>query len=151
MAFWLVKTEPRVYSIEDLAKDKVTHWEGVRNYQARNYLKEMVVGDRVLIYHSNDEQIGIVGVAMVSKTAYPDPSQFDRSSHYYDPKATKEEPRWFSPEIKFLSKFKDVLLLSTLKGVEVLNKMVLLQRGSRLSVQPVSELEFKQILKLSEV
>jgi len=95
MNYWLVKSEPYVFSIQDLKKDKVTYWDGVRNYQARNFLKEMKKGDTVLYYHSNEDPIGVAGVATIHKEAYPDPSQFDKRNKYFDPKATKENPRWF--------------------------------------------------------
>lgn len=149
MAHWLVKSEEDVYSISNLQKDKRTLWEGVRNYQARNYLKAMEVGDEVLFYHSNAEQIGIVGVAEVSKKAVPDPSQFDKKSEYFDPKAAKESPRWFCPELRFVQKFARVIQLAELRGDEALIKMELLKKGSRLSVQPVSAQEFRKILALA--
>lgn len=149
MAFWLVKSEPDVYSIDDLAREKTTPWDGVRNYQARNYLKQMAVGDSVLYYHSSSDEIGIVGLARVSKTAYADATQFDSKSEYFDPKATKEEPRWFSPEITFVKKFKARLPLAALKAQKTLKDMVLLQRGSRLSVQPITEKEFTVIAGLA--
>ena len=150
MAFWLVKTEPNVYSIDDLARDKITPWDGVRNYQARNYLNDMAIGDQVLVYHSNEEPVGVVGVAKVTKKAYPDPTQFDRSSQYFDPKASKDVPRWFSPNLKFDKKFKRVLPLSELRKESKLKDMVLLQRGSRLSVIPLKNVEFKHIINIAE-
>ena len=149
MAFWLTKTEPSVYSIDDLRKDKVTAWDEVRNYQARNNLRQMEKGDQVFIYHSNAEPPGIVGIAKVVKEAYPDASQFDKRSKYYDEKATKDNPRWFSPDLRFVKKFREILPLQDLKGEKKLAKMILLQRGSRLSVQPVSKIEFEHILKLA--
>ena len=149
MSCWLLKTEPDEYSIDDLAKDKSTCWGNVRNYQARNYLREMKVGDSILFYHSEGTPSGIAGVAKVAKAAYADPSQFDKKSDYFDPKATKETPRWFAPDIKFEKKFKALLATPDLRKEKALEKMVLFQRGSRLSVQPVSESEFKHILKLA--
>ena len=150
MAKWLVKSEPGEYSIDDLKKDKRTIWDGVRNYQARNFLKEMQKGDEVIFYHSVTDPVGIAGVAKISKEAAPDPTQFNKRSKYYDEKATKDNPRWFSPELRFVKKFKEVLPLSDLKEQKALKDMVLLRRGNRLSVMPVTEKEFKAILNLTK-
>lgn len=149
MTYWLVKTEPDVYSIEDLKRDGKTPWDAVRNYQARNFLMEMKKGDLVLIYHSNANPPGIVGLAEVAKTAYPDALQFDKDSDYYDPKATIEKPRWFSPELKFKRAFRSMLDLDTLRQTKGLEKMTLLQRGSRLSVHQLSKKEFDIIIDLA--
>lgn len=150
MAKWLVKSEPGNYSIDDMKRDRVTYWDGVRNYQARNFLKEMKKGDELLFYHSVVDPIGIHGLCKVKNTAAPDPTQFEKKSQYYDPKATKENPRWFCPDVQFVKKFKNPLTLSELREVKGLEKMELLRKGSRLSVQPVSEKEYKIILKLAE-
>ncbi|MBN8551137.1 MAG: EVE domain-containing protein [Deltaproteobacteria bacterium] len=150
MTKWLVKTEESVYSIDRFQSDKKTVWEGVRNYQARNYLRAMQKGDEVLVYHSNSDPTAIVGLAQVRLTAFADPSQFDPKSEFFDPKASKEAPRWFCPEFGFVKKFKRPLSLEHLKGQSDLKGMVLLQRGSRLSVQPVTDKEFTLILKLAE-
>lgn len=150
MNYWLVKSEPDVYSLSDLKRDKTTFWDGVRNYQARNFLKEMKKGDEVLYYHSNAEQIGIVGIATIHKEAYPDPSQFDKKSKYFDEKATKEKPRWFCPDLKFKKAFKNILTLSELKEVKELSEMRLIKKGNRLSVIPVTKKEYNKILKLAE-
>lgn len=147
MAYWLVKTEPEVYSIDDLKRDKVTYWDGVRNYQARNFLKDMKLGEHVLIYHSNASPPAIVGLAKVSAVATADPSQFDKKSPYYDPKATEEAPRWFCPDLRFVKKFKSALPLPDLREMPALKDMLLLRKGSRLSVMPVSEQEFETIVK----
>ncbi len=149
MATWLFKTEPSTYSIDDLARDGVTHWHGVRNYQARNFMMSMEPGDQGLFYHSSAEPPAIVGLVEIIHKAKPDPSQFEPSSDYYDPKATKEKPRWFCPDIKFVAKFKEPLGLSDLRDVAALADMELLKRGSRLSVQPVSPKEFSTIMKLA--
>jgi len=146
---YLMKTEPSVYSIDDLKKDKKTPWDSIRNYQARNIMKEMKVGDEILIYHSNAKPPGVAGLAVISKTAFPDPVQFDKKSNYYDPKSTKENPRWFCPEVKFSKKFKNFVGLPELREEKSLEDMKLLQRGSRLSVTPVSAKEFKKILKMA--
>lgn len=150
MAFWLVKTEPDVYSIDDLARDQATGWNGVRNYQARNYLKAMQDGDLVLVYHSMSEPSGVAGVARVQRTAYADPTQFDKKSEFFDPAAKKDEPRWFCPDLAFVEKFSRFVPVGELRAVTKLKDMVLLQRGSRLSVQPVTKLQFDSVCKLAE-
>ena len=146
-----MKSEPKAYSIDDLKKDGKTHWDGVRNYQARNFMRdEMRVGDQVLFYHSNAEPPGIMGVAEVCKGSYPDFTQFDTSSKYYDPKATKENPRWFFVDIKFKKKFANIISLEQLKEDPNITKMKVIQRGQRLSIQPVTKQEFEHILNLEE-
>jgi predicted RNA-binding protein with PUA-like domain len=153
MNYWLVKSEPDVYSIDDLAreKDQTTFWHGVRNYQARNMLRdEMRVGDRVLYYHSNSDPNAIVGIAKVVKQGYPDHTALDPKSEYYDEKATADNPRWFMVDLQFEEKFARPLPLDELKGVDALTAMELLRRGSRLSVQPVRKAEFDAICKLAK-
>lgn len=146
--YWLVKTEPETFSIDDLKRDKKTAWDSVRNYQARNFLCEMEIGDLCLIYHSNAEPPGIIGLGKVSKKAFPDPFQFDKKSDYYDEKATIEKPRWFCPEISFIKKFNRLIPLSELKEIKELQNMSLLQKGSRLSVQKVSDKEYEKIISI---
>ena len=150
--FWLVKTEPESYSIDDLAaaKDQTTCWDGVRNYQARNSLREMKVGERVLFYHSGGDAPAVVGTARVVREAYSDPTSWDKKDPHYDPKSTPENPRWFMVDLQFDEKFKRPLPLDELRGIAALAKMELLRRGSRLSVQPVSKAEFDTILKLAK-
>ena len=151
--FWLMKTEPSTYSIHDLAneKNKTTHWDGVRNYQARNFMRDdMKKGDQVLIYHSNANPPAIVGVAKIVKESYPDFTAWDSSDKHYDPKSSEENPRWFMVDIKLVKIFKKELPLPDLREVNALNEMVLLQKGSRLSVQPVKKKEFDAVLKLAE-
>ena len=149
MKYWLMKSEPDVFSIDDLKKKKTSGWDGVRNYQARNFMRdEMKIGDLVLFYHSNAEIPGVAGLAKVCKTSHPDPTQFDSKSEYYDPKATKENPRWFMVEVEFVEKFDRVISLSELKTTKGLENMPLVQKGSRLSINPVSEKEFKIITEL---
>lgn len=144
-----MKSEPDVFSIDDLKKKKKSGWDGVRNYQARNYMRDnMKIGDEVLFYHSSCEIPGIAGLAKVSKTSHPDPSQFDPKSEYYDEKATKENPRWFMVEVEFVEKFDQVVTLSTLKDTKGLESMPVVQKGSRLSINPVTEKEFKIISNL---
>lgn len=147
MKYWLMKSEPDVFSIDDLEKNKTTLWEGVRNYQARNFMmKDMQIGDEVLFYHSNAEPPGIAGVATVSKLAIPDPLQFDKKSEYYDPKATKEKPIWYCVEVKFKKKFKNMLSLNEIKSDKNLKNMIVIQKGSRLSINPVDKKDFEYIL-----
>lgn len=148
MAYWLVKTEPEVYSIQDLKRDKSTLWEGVRNYQARNFLSSMNIGDEVLIYHSNAEPPGVAGIGVVKGLAQPDPSQFDPQSEYFDPNSKREAPRWVAPKIGFLKIFENFLALESLKVNPKLSGLALLRRGNRLSVMPVTEAEFSVILKM---
>ncbi|MEK6556439.1 MAG: EVE domain-containing protein [Bdellovibrionota bacterium] len=148
MKYWLMKTEPDVFSIDDLAKKGESLWDGVRNYQARNFMmNDMKVGDTVLFYHSNATPSGVVGLAKVAKPAKPDPSQFDKKSEYYDPKATPEKPRWFCVTVGFDKKFKKEVSLEVIKETKSLKDMILVHR-SRLSVQPVLESEFKTICKM---
>lgn len=146
---WLVKSEPDCYSIDDLKRDKKTIWDGVRNYQARNFLMQMKSGDRVLFYHSSTEPPGVAGLAKVVRTAEPDPTQFDRSSQYFDPKASPAKPRWFAPTIGYVEKFESVVTLPSIKSTAVTKKMVITQTGSRLSVTPVEPAEFGGVVELS--
>ena len=148
MNYWLVKSEADLYPISRLKKDQRAQWCDIRNYQARIYLREMKVGDEVLYYHSNAKPTGIVGLAKVAKVAYPDPGQFDETSDYYDPKATLEEPRWFAPDLKFVSEFPKMISIEKLKKEKSLDNMILF-KNSRLSVQKVTEAEYRAIVKLS--
>lgn len=149
--YWLMKSEPDVFSIDDLKKDKTTLWEGVRNYQARNFMtKEMELGDEVLFYHSNAKPPGVAGLAVVSKKAQADPTAFDKKSEYFEPKATPERPIWECVEVKFVEKFKNYLSLDDLREVPSLKDMLLLKRGTRLSIQPVTKKEFDVICKLGK-
>ena len=151
--YWLMKTEPNVYSIDHLAKEKnkTTHWDGVRNYQARNFMRdEMKKGDLVLLYHSNAKPPGVVGVCTVVKESYPDFTAFDPKDKHFDPKSKQEEPRWFMVDIKLKKKFKELIGLDYLKTVKALDGMVLLSKGSRLSVQPVTKKQFDTIVKIAD-
>lgn len=150
--YWLLKTEPDSFSIQDLAKAKnrTTSWDGVRNYQARNYLRdEMRVGDGVLFYHSSTNPPAIVGTAKIVRDAYPDPTAWDESDSHFDPKSTAENPRWFVVDIQLERIFDEPLPLEKLRGVATLKEMELLRKGSRLSVQPVRKGEFEAVLKLA--
>jgi predicted RNA-binding protein with PUA-like domain len=149
MRHWLMKTEPDVFGIDDLAKKKRSGWDGVRNYQARNFMRDsMKTGDLILFYHSTCEVPGIAGIARVSREALPDPTQFDKKSEYYDPKSKAEAPTWMMVEVEFVQKFPQLLPLERLKTEKALAKMPLLQRGQRLSVQPVSPEEWKAVERL---
>lgn len=149
--YWLMKSEPEVFSIDDLARSpkQTTCWDGVRNYQARNFMRAMAVGDQVLFYHSNADPPAIVGIAEVVKTAYPDPTQFDKHDKHYDPDSKPSQPRWDMVDIKFVWKFPTPLTLDQLRKETKLDKMELLRKGSRLSVQPVRPSEWDHILKLA--
>ena len=149
--YWLMKSEPTVYGIEDLRKDATTCWDGVRNFKARNYMKEMQVGDGVFFYHSNANPKAIVGIARVSKEAYPDHTQYDKKSNYYEARATKDKPYWFMVDIEFVTKLDQTLSLETLRQVPELEGMALLKRGQRLSVQQVTPEEWKTICKMAGV
>jgi predicted RNA-binding protein with PUA-like domain len=151
--YWLFKSEPDVFSIDDLkdAEGGTTLWDGVRNYQARNLMRdEIKKGDAVLYYHSRIKPMGVAGVAKVVRDGYADPTQFDAKAKYYDAKATKDAPRWICVDIKFSRKFKSVVELAALKANPALEKMAVTQRGARLSVQPVTEAEFEEVLAMAK-
>ena len=146
---WLMKSEPYVYSIDDLERDGTTHWDGVRNYAARNLMRDkMRIGDRVLFYHSNARPPGVAGIAEVCRESYPDFTQFDSANKYFDPKATQENPRWFMVDIRFVAKFEREVGLPEIRATPELADMVLVNR-SRLSVQPVTEAEFEHIVAMA--
>lgn len=146
--YWLMKSEPDVYSIDDLERDGSTCWEGVRNYKARNNMRDMKVGDEVLFYHSNANPPGVAGVARVCAEAYADHLAFDPASKYYDPKSDREEPRWFMVDVEFVSKADDMLSLTDIKGEPSLADMELVRYG-RLSVQAVRPKEFAKVKKMA--
>ena len=149
--YWLMKSEPDAFSIDDLAKVKVEPWNGVRNYQARNFMRDgMQVGDGILFYHSNTKVPGIVGLATVASAAYPDDTQFNPKSDYYDPKSTREEPRWSLVDVKFDRKLKRTIALDEIKQhADALGEgFALTQRGNRLSVLPVTAAQWKLLLSL---
>ena len=149
--YWLVKSEPSAYSIDDLVKDKRTHWDGVRNYQARNFMRDdMKKGDLVLFYHSNTEPTAVVGVCEVVKEGYPDFTAFDPEAKHFDPKSKEDNPTWIMVDIKLIKKFKRPVTLKEIKEHPKLQNMRLVQRGNRLSVMPIEKKEFDLILKLSE-
>jgi predicted RNA-binding protein with PUA-like domain len=148
MKYWLMKTEPDGFSIDDLKRVKVEPWTGVRSFQARNLMREMAVGDEVLFYHSSCEPPGVAGLARVVKTDVVDATQFDPDSKYYDPTSKRDDPRWTCVEVGFVKKLPALLPLSTLREQKALAKMLLLRRGMRLSVQPVTPKEYAAIVKL---
>ncbi len=147
MAFWFAKTEPAECGIDDFALDPATAiaWVGVRNYQARNYLRAMAVGDAVLVYHSSCKLIGVAGIVRVTRAAYPDPTQFDPASVYFDPKSPPDAPRWSAVDMAFVVCLPQLLTLDALRAMPALAQMPLLQRGNRLSVMPVTAAEFAAI------
>lgn len=148
---WLMKSEPDVYSIDDLARDKSTPWTGVRNYQARNFMRDgMRAGDLVLFYHSNAEPSGAAGVARVVREAYPDPTARDPRSEYFDPKATDVNPIWMLVDVGFVRKFRRLVSLDMMRVEPALANMLVLKRGTRLSVQPVAAAEFERICAMGD-
>ena len=149
MRYWLMKSEPEEFSIDALAKKKTEPWNGVRNYQARNYMRDdMKVGDGVLFYHSNCDEPGVVGLAEIRSEAYPDPTQFDPRSDYYDAGSKREEPRWLLVEVGYKRKLKRTVTLAELKGKPELEDLALVKKGNRLSIMPVSKKEWDFILSL---
>jgi predicted RNA-binding protein with PUA-like domain len=151
MQYWLIKSEPDVFSIQDLAKAKrkTTHWEGVRNYQARNFLRDMKKGDRALFYHSNATPSAVAGVVEIVREAYPDPAAWDPRSDYHDPKASPDNPVWSMVDVRLVEIFPREIPLEELRSVKALADMELLRRGSRLSVQPVTAAAFRTIIDLA--
>ena len=148
MKYWLFKSEPSAYGIDDLAREKVSAWTGVRNYQARNFMRdEMRPGDSGFFYHSSCEEPGIAGIVEVSKGAYPDETQFDRKSGYYDPGAARGEPRWFNVDVKFVKRTR-LVGLAELRGEKALKHLQVLQRGNRLSITPVTPAEWACVMRL---
>lgn len=148
MAYWLLKSEPDSYSIDDLAREGVGAWDGVRNFTARNNLKAMAVGELAFFYHSSCDPPGVAGICRVVKEAYPDDTQFDPSSKYFDARSNPDKPRWYRPDVEFVEKFERLIPLSELRETPGLEEMELLRR-SRLSVQPVGDREWKIICELA--
>lgn len=148
MNYWLIKSEPDVYSIEDLKEDKTSIWDGVRNYQARNFLKQMQIGDVAFFYHSNTKPPGIVGLAKIIENNLTDPTQFDVNSPYFDPKATPNSPRWYTVKVEFVEQFSAIISLDNLKQTFNPDEFGVVKRGNRLSVMPVSSSVAERILRL---
>jgi predicted RNA-binding protein with PUA-like domain len=147
--FWLLKCEPGAYAIEDLERDGVTGWEGVRNFQARNFLRDDVkAGDGILFYASNADPSGVTGLAEIARAGYPDPFAFEKGHKYYDPKSDPASPTWYTADVRFVARFPEIVPLETLKETHGLETMVVTQKGSRLSVQPVTREEFDIVSRL---
>ncbi len=146
--YWLMKSEPESFSIDDLEAQHISPWDGVRNYQARNFMmREMSIGDQVFFYHSNAKPSGIVGVCVVASKPYPDPTQFDPKSPYYDPRSTAAQPRWYLVDVQYHNRF-PIIPLERIKANPRLKDMLLVQKGSRLSIQPLTKQEWDEILKM---
>ncbi len=144
--YWLMKSEPDTYSIDDLERDQVNMWEGCRNYTVRNFMRDqMEVGDLAFFYHSNADPTGIVGVMRIARTAYPDPTQFDPASDYHDPKSPPENPRWLAVDVEFIEKWDQPLTLKEIKADPELSGMLVAQRGQRLSIMPVTATEWSSV------
>lgn len=149
MAFWLFKTEPDAFSIDDLADmpNQTDCWDGIRNYQARNFLRDDVqLGDQVFIYHSSCKDVGIAGLAEVTKASYVDHTQFDPEAKYYDPKAKPENPRWYMVDVTFKKKYQQVLSLKAIKAMPEMSELPLVKKGARLSIMPVGDKEAEILL-----
>jgi predicted RNA-binding protein with PUA-like domain len=149
MNYWLMKVEPAAYTIEQLERDGATSWEGVRNYQARNFMRDqMKAGDGVLFYASNADPSGVVGLARIRREAYPDRFARQKGHEYYDPKATAENPIWYMVDIEFVERFAQTVSLETLKSTPGLEEMIVTKKGSRLSIQPVTKAEYDIVVRL---
>jgi len=149
MAYWLMKSEPDVYSIDNLARDGREMWDSIRNYQARNMMRDdMRIGDEIFFYHSNCKEPGIVGIMKVASEPYPDPIQFDKKSRYFDEKSSKENPRWILVDVEFVRKLSRNVTLTEIKAEKSLEDMILARRGNRLSIMPVEKKHWNKILKL---
>ncbi|MGB5257467.1 MAG: EVE domain-containing protein [Woeseiaceae bacterium] len=149
MKHWLMKSEPDAYSIDDLERDGRDMWDGIRNYQARNMMRDdMKIGDQIFFYHSNCKEPGIVGIAKVASEPYPDPTQFDKKSKYYDPKSKQDDPRWCLVDVEFVRKTRRNVTLTEIKAQKSLEDMILTRKGNRLSIMPVSKKHWDKILSL---
>jgi len=149
MNYWLMKSEPDAYSIDDLERDGREPWDGIRNYQARNMMRdEMEIGDEVFFYHSNCKEPGIVGIMKVASEPYPDPMQFDRTSKYYDPKSTKDNPRWCLVDVEFVRKLERTISLAEIKDTTGLDGLILTRKGNRLSIMPIDKTHWSRLLSL---
>ena len=152
MRYWLMKSEPSTYGIDQLAaaRRKTDHWDGVRNYQARNFMREMKIGDQVFFYHSNCAEPGVVGIIEIAREHYLDFTAFDPKSPYYDAKSSPSNPRWYMVDVRFVRKMKETILLSEIKQNPFLKELRLVRLGNRLSVMPVTTKEWKAIIKMEK-
>jgi predicted RNA-binding protein with PUA-like domain len=149
MAYWLMKSEPDAYSIDDLERDGREPWDGIRNYQARNMMRDdMKIGDEAFFYHSNCKEPGIVGIMKVASAPYPDPTQFDRKSKYYDPKSSEDDPRWCLVDVEFVRKLDRTITLSEIREAPGLDGLILTRKGNRLSVMPIENKHWNKLLSL---
>jgi len=148
MAYWLMKSEPEAYSIDDLAREGSTLWDGIRNYQARNFMRSMAIGDRAFFYHSNAKPPGIVGLMEVIETGITDPSQFDPSNKYFDPKATADKPRWDCVRLAYVGRFAALLSLDSLREQFSVEELAVVRNGNRLSILPVPDASAQRLLEL---
>lgn len=146
--YWLMKCEPDAYDIDDLARDGTTSWEGVRNYQARNFMRAMKADDAVLFYASNADPSGVAGLATIAREAYPDNHAWKKGHKYFDPKTDRRAPTWYMVDVGFVERFAEVVSLAELKETKSLAQMKVVQKGSRLSVQPVTKAEYDIVVKL---
>jgi predicted RNA-binding protein with PUA-like domain len=146
--YWLMKCEPGAYTIEQLARDGTTGWEGVRNYQARNFMREMKRGDGVLFYASNADPSGVTGLAEIAREAYPDPFAFKKGHKDFDESSSKDAPTWYTVDVGYVETFPSIVSLETLKSTKGLENMVVTKKGSRLSIQPVTKAEFEIVSRL---
>ena len=147
ISYWLMKSEPEAYSIKDLKDEQVTLWDGIRNYQARNFMRSMKIGDQAFFYHSNTKPPGIVGLMEVIETNLVDPFQFDKSSKYYDKKSMRENPRWDCVKTKYICEFKNMITLKELSETYTSEELTLVRKGNRLSIMPIKKNIAKQLLK----
>lgn len=149
MRYWLMKSEPDVFSIDDLKSKKKGFWDGVRNYQARNFMmNDMSIGDMVLFYHSNATPPGIAGLARVCEKATPDPTSWDKKSEYFDPKSTVDKPRWFAVTVEFVKKWDTLITLDEIRNHKSLQNMLVIKKGQRLSIQPVTKADYDTLTKM---
>lgn len=152
MKYWLIKSEPDVFGIADLRKAKREPWDGIRNYQARNFMRDgMEIGDLAIFYHSNAKPPGAVGLARVCSDVYPDPTQFDEKSNYFDPKSNPDDPRWLLRDFEFVLEFPEMVTLEELKETKALEGMLVTQRGTRLSITPVEPKHFRKVCSMAGV
>ena len=149
MAYWLMKSEPDAYGIDDLQRDGREPWDGIRNYQARNMMRDdMKIGDEAFFYHSNCKEPGIVGIMKIASEPYPDPTQFDRKSKYFDPKSSRDDPRWILVDVEFVTKLDRTITLAEIKEAKGLDGLILTRKGNRLSIMPIEKKHWNKLLRM---